>query len=248
MNYSKGLNILRKSADGFDYNKYVADKEAGKFTRKTKTTEEIAREGLMRRKSAALDTPDMGQVEEESDLGPLSERFLEIRNRRSKSKGMLSEVVDTLKGSKEQSPSNSDGLMSPKGSGSFKDKLIESESSGRTDAEYKTKDGNRYVGSGQFGEDRLTDFKKQTGTEFTQDDFKKDPVLQEEVMNWHLKDLDKQISKTSGSDKFDRDGLRAVAHLGGVGGMRRFVASGGKHNPADELGTSLRDYYQKFKG
>lgn len=45
---------------------------------------------------------------------------------------------------------------------------------------------------------------------------------------------------------YDRDGLRSVAHLGGKGAMAKFVKSGGKHNPSDELGTSLQDYYQKF--
>jgi len=39
------------------------------------------------------------------------------------------------------------------------------------------------------------------------------------------------------------DGLRSVAHLGGKGGMAKFVKSSGKRNPADELGTSLQDYY-----
>jgi len=28
--------------------------------------------------------------------------------------------------------------------------------------------------------------------------------------------------------------------------MKRFVQSGGAYNPADELGTSLSDYYTKF--
>lgn len=40
--------------------------------------------------------------------------------------------------------------------------------------------------------------------------------------------------------------VRHVALLGSLGGMRRFVRSGGDYNPADELGTSLQDYYQKF--
>ena len=48
------------------------------------------------------------------------------------------------------------------------------------------------------------------------------------------------------TDGYNRDGLRAVAHLGGKSGMRRFVQSAGKYNPSDELGTSLQDYYDKF--
>ena len=30
--------------------------------------------------------------------------------------------------------------------------------------------------------------------------------------------------------------------------MAKFVRSGGKHNPSDELGTSLQGYYDKFSG
>ena len=45
---------------------------------------------------------------------------------------------------------------------------------------------------------------------------------------------------------YDRDGLCAVAHLGGKSGMKKFVQSIGDYNPADELWTSLRSYYDKF--
>ena len=45
---------------------------------------------------------------------------------------------------------------------------------------------------------------------------------------------------------YDRDGLRAVAHLGGKSGMKKFVRSNGEYNPSDALGTSLQDYYDKF--
>lgn len=40
-------------------------------------------------------------------------------------------------------------------------------------------------------------------------------------------------------------GLRA-AHTSGKGGMKRSVKSGGKYNPSDELGTSLKDCYNNF--
>jgi hypothetical protein len=39
-----------------------------------------------------------------------------------------------------------------------------------------------------------------------------------------------------------RDALRAVAHLGGIGGMNRFIETGGAYNPSDAYGTSLMDY------
>ena len=33
---------------------------------------------------------------------------------------------------------------------------------------------------------------------------------------------------------------------GGKSGMKKFVQSKGDYNPADELGTSLQSYYDKF--
>ena len=129
----------------------------------------------------------------------------------------------------------------------FLARLTQSESSGNSQAEITIKDGRRFVGKLQFGEARLADYKKATGSSFTQDEFQADEALQDEVAQWHFKDIDKAIDALGDAAKgYDRDGLRSVAHLGGKGGMRQFVKSGGKHNPADELGTSLKDYYDKF--
>ena len=129
----------------------------------------------------------------------------------------------------------------------FLAKLTQSESSGDSNAEITVADGRRFVGKLQFGDARLQDYKKATGSSFTQDEFKADNALQDKVAAWHIADIDKTIDGLGiNTDGFGRDGLRAVAHLGGKGGMRKFVNSGGKHNPADELGTSLKDYYDKF--
>ena len=99
----------------------------------------------------------------------------------------------------------------------------------------------------QFGEARLKDYQAATGKKFTQDEFKADEALQDEVAQWHIADLDKAIDKLGDKAKaYSRDGLRAVAHLGGKTGMKKFVQSAGKHNPSDELGTSLQVYYDKF--
>jgi len=131
----------------------------------------------------------------------------------------------------------------------FIERLTQSESSGDSQAEITIKDGRKFVGSLQFGEARLQDYRVATGKEFTQDQFKADEALQDEVGAWHISDLDKAIDNLGDAAKgYDRNGLRSVAHLGGKGGMAKFVKSGGKHNPADELGTSLQDYYQKFSG
>ena len=99
----------------------------------------------------------------------------------------------------------------------------------------------------QFGKAHLQDYQNATGTTFTQDEFIKDAALQDEVAPWHIADLDKAINAL-GDDAadYDRDCLRAVAHLGGKSGMKKFVRSKGEYNPADELGTSLQSYYDKF--
>ena len=129
----------------------------------------------------------------------------------------------------------------------FLERLSQSESSGDSNAEITIADGRRYVGSLQFGDARLQDYKKATGSSFTQDEFKANSALQDKVAAWHIADIDKTIDGLGiNTDGYDRDGLRAVAHLGGKGGMKKFVRSNGEYNPSDELGTSLQDYYDKF--
>ena len=129
----------------------------------------------------------------------------------------------------------------------FLERLTQSESSGDSNAEITIADGRRYVGALQFGDARLQDYQAATDTSFSQDEFKADSALQDRVAAWHIADIDKTIDGLGlNTDGYDRDGLRAVAHLGGKHGMRRFVQSAGKYNPSDELGTSLQDYYDKF--
>ena len=130
---------------------------------------------------------------------------------------------------------------------SFLDQLEASESSGKADAEITIKDGRRFVGKLQFGKARLQDYQNATGTTFTQDEFIKDTALQDKVAEWHIADLDKAIDALGdAAADYDRDGLRAVAHLGGKSGMKKFVQSKGAYNPADELSTALQSYYDKF--
>jgi len=129
----------------------------------------------------------------------------------------------------------------------FMRRLAQSESSGDSNAEITIKDGRRFVGSLQFGAARLSNYKRHSGKTFTQDEFKADAALQDEVADWHIADIDKAIDALGNKAQgYDRDGLRSVAHLGGKGGMRQFVKSKGQYNPSDELGTSLQSYYDKF--
>ena len=115
-----------------------------------------------------------------------------------------------------------------------------------------------YVGKYQFGNDRLKDFRKATGQDFTMEQFKANPALQEEVVQWHRGDIARLRETTKGLDAYkgqtingvliNDDSMTAMAHLGGNSGMRRFIESGGEYNPADSNGTSLRDYGLKFSG
>lgn len=163
------------------------------------------------------------------------------------------EVKDETKRTGIMSKPSADGVQPTDGKEdsdivSFIKKLTISESSGDPTAEITIEDGRRFAGLLQFGEARLKDYKKATGEKFTQDDFIKDEALQEKVALWHIKDIDKLIDSIENKGKYtDRNGLRAVAHLGGKTGMKKFVKSQGKENPEDELGTSLQDYYDKFK-
>ena len=141
------------------------------------------------------------------------------------------------------------GASTNTGNDDFLARLTQSESGGNSDAQITIADGRRFVGKLQFGAARLADYKAASGKRFTQNQFQNDPALQDEVASWHFNDIDKAIDALGDQAKgYDRDGLRSVAHLGGKGGMTQFVTTGGKYNPADELGTSLKDYYNKFSG
>ena len=164
---------------------------------------------------------------------------------------MLKELQPDL----EYKPSDAEPTAAPQSSrpppykqkSDFMSKLMQSESSGDTEAEITIADGRTFSGALQFGAARLADFKQSSGKRFTQDEFKADAVLQDEVAQWHIADIDKAIDALGDTAKnYDRDGLRSVAHLGGKSGMAQYVKSGGEYNPSDELGTSLQDYYNKF--
>ena len=133
----------------------------------------------------------------------------------------------------------------------FRNALAASESGG----DYGIVNDLGYTGRYQFGDARLTDFRNATGMDFTMDQFRGNPDLQEQAYAWHMADIDRAIAsngldryvgQTVGGVPITIDGLRAMAHLGGVGGMTKFVTSGGAYNPADANGTSLADYGLKF--
>ena len=126
--------------------------------------------------------------------------------------------------------------------------LLMSESSNNNQARRTNKDGKEFGGEGQFGMARLKDYMEDTGAEFDMDQFIDDPMLQKKVGAWHIKDIDKEIAKIKNipANLSDQNGLRAVAHLGGIKGMKKFISTGGVYNKKDELGTRLMRYYIKF--
>ena len=83
-------------------------------------------------------------------------------------------------------------------------------------------------------------------------DFRGNERAQDAAFAVHLARIDaaiqRLIQERPETAQLSRDGLRAVAHLGGEGGMRQFVLSGGTSNPGDGNRTRLSDYYRQFGG
>ncbi|ANS06236.1 endolysin [Phage MedPE-SWcel-C56] len=135
------------------------------------------------------------------------------------------------------------------------DSLQGTESGGNAQAWRRNLDGREFGGALQFGAARLGEYNAATGESITVGQFTMmTKAEQRRVSRWHVKDvldtieskgLDKFIGSTINGVTVTRSGLVAVAHLGGKGGMVKFVSTNGKYNPADELGTTLTDYLRK---
>lgn len=131
--------------------------------------------------------------------------------------------------------------------------LIASESSGNPRAEYVADGGSRYSGALQIGSQRLADANAALGTNYSQDDLINDQEIQNTVNDWHMRDLARQVDafmEELGDEaaNWSRNSLIAASHIGGVGGMKRHVRSGGEYDPQDALGTSISDYARRFAG
>lgn len=83
------------------------------------------------------------------------------------------------------------------------------------------------------------------------EDFLSNPQAQRAVEQWHLSDihqriqsegLDRYVGRNIAGQRLTMSSLIAMAHLGGFGGMRQFLKTGGAYNPSDAYGTSLLDY------
>lgn len=153
------------------------------------------------------------------------------------------------------------GNVNPAVAGAFPQSLIRTESGGNWQAlnNEQGAGGRGHGGRLQFGTGRLQDAQRagviggMTPQEFAQ----QPPEVQQAVEQWHFADIDRQaeqrgltkfIGQEVGGVPITQDAIRAMAHLGGIGGAQRFLESGGRENPADANGTSLRDYAQIHGG
>jgi len=139
--------------------------------------------------------------------------------------------------------------------------LIQNESGGNWQAQNDVpgSGGRGHFGRLQFSRGRLADAMRAgvipEGT--TPEQFMASPEMQQRVEAWHFSDIDRFIS-SQGLDRYEgqvisglpvtRQGMHAVAHLGGNAGLRRFLESGGEYNPADAFGTRLSDYLGRHAG
>ncbi|MBD9528972.1 hypothetical protein [Paracoccus sp. PAR01] len=133
--------------------------------------------------------------------------------------------------------------------------LIQSESGGN----WSALNSEGYGGRGQFGTDRLADAARAgvIPAGMTGADYSRQPgEVQQRVEQWHRGDVMKDLGQYVGTDvdgagpipPLTENSLLAVAHLGGKGGAKRFVESGGRYNPSDSNGTSLADYATRHAG
>lgn len=133
--------------------------------------------------------------------------------------------------------------------------LVQSESGGN----WRALNSEGYGGRGQFGAARLADAARagiippgMTGEQYSQ----QPESVQLAVENWHKQDILGNLGQYVGTDvdgpgpipPLTEDSILSVAHLGGTGGARKFIESGGRYNPSDSNGTSLADYASRHAG
>ena len=230
----------------------IQENMANPESRSTSKFIDQASRGLVRRRQEAME--DVSKDSDEGIARLISGYISNIR--KNNPADAVEEYLQQV--SAEQEPTRDSGTFDFGDVTDFANKLIQAESSGRSGVQIEATSEGRpqnMTGLFQFSDDRLTDYMNDTGASFTVEEFRLDPDLQRDVFAWHIADIDRAIERGGFLDQgYDLDGLRAVAHLGGVGGMRQFVRSGGRYNPSDaepgstKPGTRLSDYYNKFSG
>ena len=106
----------------------------------------------------------------------------------------------------------------------------------------------------QFGDARLEDFRRASGRSFTKEEFRQNSDLQREVEEWHIGDIGRFVQR-NGLEGYVGANIAGVpvtpagmiwaAHIGGKGGMKKFLESGGRYNPADSNGTTIAEYMRR---
>lgn len=225
-------------------------------------------QGAARIAQSLLGTYDMGQADkaERGARDASSERSKALLGALVGGDAPQSSMASIPVSAEAPSPSGggigAGGIRSPGMANAFPRSLIQSESGGNWQAQ------NNVTGAGgmpghfgrlQFGQARLQDAMNAgaipQGT--TPQMFMADPGLQQQAEAWHFSDIDQNI-KNSGLDRaigatikgipVTQDGMRAVAHLGGSGGLAKFIQTGGQYDPADANGTRLSDYLKAHAG
>ena len=213
-------------------------------TRESSALMDNVRQGLVKRRQGAMEAA-YGQ-EEEGIADVIASYISNIRSSNPV------EAIEDYISDDEPDMSQASGTWNFDEISDFASRLAMSESSNRSDIQIQTQSGGReqnMTGLFQFSDGRLEDYMNDTGASFSTEDFRMDPNLQRDVFAWHINDIDRVIRQNDLLEQgFDLDGLRAVAHLGGVTGMLRYARSGGEYDPQDEFGTNLSDYYNRFSG
>jgi len=120
-----------------------------------------------------------------------------------------------------------------------------------------------YLGAYQFGMARLCDLgytvRSYGSTGYDNDDFRwkfqystkaflGNPKLQDFIFRKHVVNLIKQIEKgfkDSTIERYTMSGMIMGAHLGGIGGIQKFVLG---QDTSDAYGTGVSEYVKRFKG
>jgi hypothetical protein len=143
---------------------------------------------------------------------------------------------------------NPGGMVTASGGSSFRSALRQSESGGRADVV----NSEGFTGLYQWGQPRLDDYNAATGQNITMEQFRGDAGIQEAAQDWHEGDILGQlggyVGTTVNGQVLDEGAIIGMAHLGGMGGARQYIETGGAYNPSDSNGTSLSDYAQRFAG
>lgn len=114
---------------------------------------------------------------------------------------------------------------------------------------YKVVNPYGYMGKYQFGKSTLLTVGISDTSEFL-----RRPRMQEKAFvallsrnKWYLRnEINTYVGTTINGIEVTESGILAAAHLGGVGGTKRYLKSKGSRRFKDGFGTSMKSYFKKF--